>query len=76
MIYGSRCGGRVADKARGEAECFITQLDPHSRNELTFKFAISVDHTGHNLHFKRRKRGIAQHPPPVVGALVAALRIE
>ena len=26
-IYGSRCGGRVADKARGEAECFITQRD-------------------------------------------------
>ena len=30
VIYGSRCGGRVADKAQGEAECFITQQDPHT----------------------------------------------
>ena len=30
MIYGMKCGGQVADKARGEAECFITQQDPHN----------------------------------------------
>ena len=29
-IYGLRCGGRVADKARGKAECFIMQRDPHT----------------------------------------------
>ena len=27
-VYGSRCGGRVVDKAQGKAECFITQRYP------------------------------------------------
>ena len=40
-IYGSKWGGWAADKARGEAECFIAQRDPHTECHKSCKALLA-----------------------------------